>query len=439
MSSHSGKVAWNTGIQLLGKVITTGLGLAITIFLTRYLGPKGYGDYTFVLVFVMMFGSIADWGLYLVGINEVSKNPEKEGLIAGNILTLRLVLAFLAAILANIVIRVLPHSPSMEGLILIGSVFIVLFSLKTSFQIVFNAKLRMEFWAISELAANVLGLVLVLYLITQDSGISGFIWAMNLGQVASLALAMFFAFKLVKWKFGFDKEIMARVVKAALPVGSLLVLFTVYNRLDIVILGYMKGAEAVGFYGASYKVYDVLVLGAAYFANSVLPILSNLAHKDQARFRQIYVKSFVVLLGMGVTVAILNFIFAPLAILILGGPEFQPSVLALRILSLAIVVSYFNHLNGYAIIALGKQWYSFIIAILALGANLALNLLLIPRFSLYGAAFNTFLTEGTIMILSVIILRKTENVRFGPRDLFLTGKELFEKRGEYLKNLKLKP
>ena len=199
--------------------------------------------------------------------------------------------------------------------------------------------------------------------------------------------------------------------------------FTVYNRVDTVTLGYYKGAEAVGFYGAAYKVYEVLVLGAAYFANSVLPILSKRAHTDNQGFTKAFVKGYVILFFLGIFVAVMNLIFAPLAIMIIGGPKFYPSILALQILSLAVVVSYFNHLNGYSIIALNKQWFSLGLAMVALTFNLILNLILIPQFSFYGAAFNTFLTEGFIVIVSLFILRKWGNIKFGFSDVIIAFKE----------------
>lgn len=437
MTSNSGKVAWNTILQVGGKIVAASIGLLITIFLTRYLGPSGYGDYTFVIVFVTMFGAIADWGLSIVGVSETSKHPENEqGRVVGNVLLIRLGLAIFAMLAANIAIRILPHSPGLESLILIGSIFIFIFSLKTSFQIIFNARLRMEYWAISEIVVNVSGLLLVLFLISQGAGLTGFVWAISFGQLVATFVAFVFARHLVRFDLRIQKDLVRKIFKETLPVGSLLVLFTVYNHLDIVVLGYFKGAAAVGYYGASYKVYEVLVLGAAYFANSILPILSNLAHKDEAVFKRVFVKSFVVLAVLGLGVSIANFILAPIAIAVIGGPEYQPSVLALQILSLALFVSYFNHLGGYAIIALSKQWLSFLVAIVALVLNLVLNLILIPKYSLYGAAFNTFLTEAIILILSLYVLRRFGGVRFGPRDIFYAGMEIFNERERLLKFLR---
>ena len=102
----------------------------------------------------------------------------------------------------------------------------------------------------------------------------------------------------------------------------------------------------------------------------------------------------------------------------------------LQILSLALIVSYFNHLNGYTLIALGRQWSSFIIAIVALVVNVLLNLVLIPHFSFIAAAFVTFITEGLIVGLGIIVIRGQLGVTPRIKDFFDVSRELIEKKGK---------
>jgi len=76
----------------------------------------------------------------------------------------------------------------------------------------------------------------------------------------------------------------------------------------------------------------------------------------------------------------------------------------LRILSLAIFLSYFNHLTGFTIVALGKQRLYFSVALAALAFNVLLNLLVIPKFSYYGAAGVTILTETLIFFITLFFV-----------------------------------
>jgi O-antigen/teichoic acid export membrane protein len=400
----SHKIAWNTLIQIIGKGVSVVLGVIITILLTRYLGPAGYGTYTFVLVFVTMFGVIGDWGLSLITVREASKNEKDAQEIISNVFVLRLILAIIAVTASIITIHLLPYSSQIRQLVTIFSFFLIVTSIKTSLQIIFNVKLVMQYWAISEAVANVIYLLLILIIINTSAGIYWIITAAVVDQIASIAVAGVLGARLLPLKLSFKSKYTKTLFWEALPMGGILVLFTIYNRIDTIILSLFKGETAVGYYGAAYKVFEVLTVPAAYFANSVLPVISNLVVTDKQGLVRVYKKCLLALLGMGFTMAVANYFLAPLAIQIIAGPQFTPAIFALQILSLALIASYFNHLNGYTILALGKQWASFFIAVVALVINLILNLIFIPQFSFPAAAFITFLTEGLIVILSLMVV-----------------------------------
>lgn len=434
MSSLSNKIAWNTVIQLLGKGANTTLGVLITVILTRYLGPGGFGTFTFILVFATIFGTFADWGLSLITVREASQNEPLAPDIIGNVLVVRLILSVLAAgvaiLVSQIFPQILPAYPQIKLLIVVATTMVIASSLKTSFQIVFNVKLKMENWAISELSTNVIILAATLLLVYLKIGLAGVIVAYVAGDIAAAAVAAFLGLRLLPIKITLFRPDTKYLLWEALPMGTILVLFTIYNRIDTVILSFYKGSVAVGYYGAAYRVYEVLTLGAAYFANSILPIISNLANTDRARLGQIYRKSFVILFGLGLFVSLTNFLLAPLGISIIAGPKFTGSVWALQILSLALVASYFNHLNGYTIVALGKQWYSLGIAIIALIVNVTLNIFFIPLYSYPAAALITFVTEALIVILSMAVIKKELHTLPHPLDIVNVTKELITKRGQ---------
>lgn len=433
----SHKIAFNTLIQIIGKTTSVALGVIITILIARNFGATGVGTVTFVLVFTTMFGTIADWGLTLITIREASKNLKLAGEIIGNVIVIRLVLAAIAATItiatAIFFPHLLPKDPQIMTLIAVGSLMLLAISIKTSFQMIFNVRLKMENWAISELVANFFILAIVLGVVHFKLGLVGVVTAYLIGDTASALAAIALGFKHMTLKFALKRPETKYLLVEALPMGSILVLFTLYNRVDTLILSYFHGLAPVGLYGTAYKIYEILVLAAAYFANAIMPIISNLAVSDKSKLALVFKKSFVVLFLMGIFVSFANYLFAPLAIKIITGArfsEFAGSVTALQILSLALIMSYFNHLNGYTIIALGKQWYSLIIAVVALAVNIILNLLIIPKYSLYGAAFITFLTEGMIVIFSLIVIKKELKTLPSPKDIIAITKDLIIKKGQ---------
>lgn len=426
----SNKIAFNTLVQILGKALSTTLGVIITVILTRYLGPAGFGTFTFALVFVTMFGTLADWGITMITIREASKNEKESGLIIGNVLLVRFCLACLAAVVSVLAIHLLPYDSQTKLVVSLASLSLLALSLKTSFQIIFTVKLKMENWAISEVIANIVGIILILVLVFYKFGLPQIILAVIFGHLAAAILAAVLGIKLLPLKLSFITKYTRHLLLESIPMGGILILFTVYNRMDMIILSLVKGQEAVGLYGAAYRIYEVLIVIAAYFANSILPLISNYAVSDRDKLRQTFKKSYVVLFFLGISVALINFIFAPLGIAIIAGSKFTGSVLPLQILSLALIFSYFNHINGYTLIAIGKQWYSFYIAIFALVVNLVLNVIFIPIFSYPAAAFITFITEGVVVFSSLLAIRREIGVIPQPSDIITVGRELIRKKGQ---------
>jgi O-antigen/teichoic acid export membrane protein len=112
---------------------------------------------------------------------------------------------------------------------------------------------------------------------------------------------------------------------------------------------------------------------------------------------------------MGVAIVFLTWVLAPLVVRLLTQQrfsEFNEAVSILRLLSLALLVAYFNHLTGYTIIALGRQRPYVLITLVALVFNIIANLNVIPRFSYYGAATVTIFTETIILTLTTLLLHR---------------------------------
>ncbi|TSC54189.1 MAG: heteropolysaccharide repeat-containing protein [Microgenomates group bacterium LiPW_16] len=428
-------IAYNTLVQILGKSITLVFGITTTALLTNYLGPVGFGDYIFALSFVAIFSGVADWGTVLITVREAAREEKIQDKIFGNILLLRLGLSFLAMAVVWLIIFFFPltgpHPDFLRRLVILSSVLILLFALKTSLGIIFQTKLKMERGALVDLTASLLTFIFSLIIIKTGGELFSIIGAIILANIVAIMVAFSLTRSLVALDFSLSLAVLRKIFFEALPMGGVLALFSIYNRVDVLILQAIKGSETVGIYGVSYRVYEVLTLAAFYLMNTLLPIISR--EKSRARLCQIYQKTLDVLILAGGMALVGTIIFAPLAIKVITWQrfgEFAQSVPALRILGLAVLMAYLNHITGYMIVVLGKQRGYFFIALAALIFNVSLNLLLIPVFSLFGAAWTTFLTEGLVFCLTSLFLAKT--LRFFPSFFSFpkTGWELVSRKGK---------
>ena len=426
-------VAYNTFVQILGKAVTLIFGITTTALLTNYLGSAGFGDYIFALSFVAIFSGIADWGTTLITVKEAAREEKNQGQLFANVLLLRFGLSILAMLAVWLVIFFFPlvsaNQDFLRRLVILSSTLIVIFGLKTSLGIIFQTKLKMGRGAVVDLTASLATLIFSFLIIKISGSLFSLIGVIILANLVALLLAFFLVRPLTSLNFTFSLPILRRITHEALPMGGTLILYSVYNRFDILILQVIKGSQTVGIYGLAYRIYEILILGAFYFMNSLLPIIAK--ENDKSKLCQIFQNTLDILILGGGFAFLGTAVFAPLAIKIVAWQkfgEFFISIPLLRILGLAVFVSFLNHLNGYTIVVLGEQRKYFFIALVALFFNLTANLLFIPTFSYFAAAWITVLTELLVFgLTSFLLFRK---LKFIPN--FLS----FPKTGwELLKNL----
>ena len=72
------KIAGNTLVQLVGKLITAGITFLITFIIAREYGAVGYGEFTKIIAFVSLFYLIVDFGLNAVRLKETYDEKETE-------------------------------------------------------------------------------------------------------------------------------------------------------------------------------------------------------------------------------------------------------------------------------------------------------------------------------------------------------------------------
>lgn len=413
-NDFSQRVTRNTLIQIAAKAVTVIFSLVTTILLTRYLGRSGYGAYMYVFTLIVLFGGLADWGTSTIGVREAARNLDEQKKIFGQIFLLRLVFSLLASGVMILAAFIMPIKTelgpdTMRKAIILGSLILFLFANRASFGVVFQTRLEIEKLAVADVVAGGLTMILSWIAISLNAGLLVLVFVVLSATLISVTIAYFLAKDFIAFSFHWDRQFLGRFFLESLPMGAVLLLFTVDNKIDTVMLGAMKGSDAVGVYSLAYKIYDVLILGAAYLMNALLPVISrfSIEEKNKSELTIIYQKAFDLLFIMGLAVVGFVYLFAPLIVELLSQTryfEFFGAVVALRILSLALFLAYFNHLTGYTIVALGYQRPYFFIALGALVFNVIANFFVIPSWSYNGAAGVTVLTEALVLLVTNIFV-----------------------------------
>lgn len=395
------RVAHNTLIQIGGKIISTVLGLLAIALITRYLGRDGFGEYTTVITFLTFFAVASDFGLTLVTVQMISGRGVEENKILNNLLGLRLISALFFLLLAPLTISFFPYSAAVKFGVIITFISFLFPALNQILIGLFQKKLDMSRAAIAEVfgrATLLLGIILTKEL---NFGLNGVLLSTAASAAVSFIFHYIFSLKFTVIKLEFNWLIWKKIISKSWPLAVTIVLNLIYLRADTLLLSIFSGKSEVGLYGATYKIIDVLTSIPFMFAGLILPILTAAwLENNQNYFHKVLQKSFDFMAILAIPLIIgAQFLGQPIMSLV-AGRDFSASGVILQILIFAVAAIFLGTMFSHAVVALDKQKTMIGFYVFTGLSSLLAYLILIPRFSYFGAAGVTIYSETLIAVFS---------------------------------------
>ncbi|MFA5359839.1 MAG: flippase [Patescibacteria group bacterium] len=406
----SSQVAYNTIIQIIGKIIATVLGLLAIAIMARYLKEIGFGQYTTIITFLSFFGIIADFGLTLITSQMISQPGNNQSVLLNNLFSLRLVSAIFFLGLAPLVVLFFPYEPIIKLGVAVTALSFFFTALNQILVGFFQKNLTMTVVAMAEVVSRIILLAGVIVTVYLNLGLLSIMVATVISSFISFVMHYWFSRRFIKIGWQIDLSVWREIIKKSWPLGLTIFFNLIYLRADIFILSLLKGQADVGLYGATYKVIDILTTLPFMFAGLILPILTlEWSNKNLQKFNQILQKSFDVMVILAIPLIIGAQLTAKPLMIMIAGENFSQSGDILKILMLAIGFIFVGCLFAHAVIALDKQKNIIGAYIFTAITSLIGYLIFIPLFSYNGAAWVTVYSEFAITAFSFYIIIKYSN------------------------------
>jgi O-antigen/teichoic acid export membrane protein len=187
----------------------------------------------------------------------------------------------------------------------------------------------------------------------------------------------------------------------ALPIGIGIVLSALYFRVDTFMIEYWIGPAAVGLYGAGFRIVDALRLFPAAVLAVTLPAMCR------ATDTRIVQPLALQLTLAGAAAAMVLALAASWLVPALYGAAFADAVPAFRVLLIAVPLMALNYALTQQLIAWDGHRAFAVCCGAALVVNIALNLRLLPSWSIVGAAWATVATEVVLLAGGLAALART--------------------------------
>jgi O-antigen/teichoic acid export membrane protein len=341
-----------------------------------------------------------------VGVVEVVPEGADADRAIGTILLFRALIAGAAmCVAAMVAVWVLPET---DGRIVIRYAIGLLF-VALNARFVYLMRHRAGPAALSRLLAEVAAAAVIVLLVrgADDVGKVPLGFIVGEGTAALLLIAGLGGWRLFR---SFDRAYAVRMARQATPLVLSSLLGLVVFNLDLIMLRFMRGAESAGYYAAAYALIGLLMnLGIAFYLN-LIPGLSRL-REDRVAFQALYGSATLLAFVFILPVVIGGTLLAKPLIRTVFGPSYAPSAAPLVPLVFAAGLTLLRFVPQALVIAADRRrevlWVNAIGAVI----SVALNVVLIPRFGMMGAAASTLTTDTVRLIIALVLAR-----RAGARD-----------------------
>jgi O-antigen/teichoic acid export membrane protein len=374
-----------------GDFLAKTLNFLAFVYLARVLGVEGFGVLEFANALLMYFLLAADAGLDVWATREAAQAREVREL-AGRVLPMKFLLAGAAFAVLLVLLPLLPNYPALRWVVVLYG--LGLFAQAASLKWVFMAQEEMRRVGRGLVVAQVVFAAAVFAFIR---GPAGLIWVPVLRLAGDLAMAVYFARLFLRAHGSLRIRFMLRgawdVLRPAAALGTSQGLGLVNYNFDSILLGYLSGAVAVGWYNAAYRPVNVALALAVTFLSGLFPALARSHAEGRDAFVALVGRALRVVGIVAIPFGVGGTLLAAPIIGFLFGPEYGSAVAPLRILIWSAAVMMLGGPYRRALRAAHQQRLDLRCALVSAGLNVALNFLLIPRYGTVGAASATVVAE----------------------------------------------
>ena len=394
------KVAKGTSLIFIGTILGTLLGLITRIITVRYITTTEFGLFSLALVIVNILAILSSLGFensvpryisYALGKKEYTKVWATIKSSIKITLFLSIVFSFLLFILAPLVANLF-HKPDLITPLRILAFTVPLLVLTNLLISILrgleDVKAKIYFQNIFPFFIKIILLSLVILLGLSFKGV---LYAYLISSLFTLILIIYYAkkkiSKLIPQPLTSIPALTKELITFSLPLLGTSISNLIMSWTDTLMLGYFKSADVVGLYNVALPLSRYIAMPLTAMTFIYLPVVSQLyAQKKFKEMKRLYASvtkwTFFITLPI-----LLCMLLAPKSILsLLFGNKYIDASIALQLLVIGKFIHIFLGPNGMTMISLGRTNIILFCTLISAFSNIFLNLLLIPKYGLAGAA-----------------------------------------------------
>lgn len=422
LSILKNKYGSNLSWTLIEKAVSIVSVFIIGILVINYLGPEDYGILSYSISYISFFSFIVSLGLDSIVGREIVSNPKNSQIIVSSSFLMKASALIFVIFLVNFISLISNNSIEIKLIILIISLNLLqepfnVFS--TYFQAIVNIRNISFSIMISKISLIIIKLFLIyfqfslIYFVITDAVILIFL------SMSFMILYLRFNNLTIRDLLIFDKKVALNLFKDSWPLMISSGAIMLYMRLDQVMIKEMISLEELGYYSASVKVAEFWYFIPMTVTSVMFPLLIN-SKKDsfemyEHRLKQLFSSCIIISLIFCFPL----YFFSDIIVDVLFSDSFIYSAKPLSILSIAGIFVAMGYVNGKWMVIENYTKLSLMRNISGLFINVLLNIVLIPKLGITGAAISTVISVAFASNFFFLFNNKTRKI------FYLQNKSIF--------------
>lgn len=332
-------------------------GLALSTFsaplIVRHLGEAEYGRYLPIVSLVALVAIIADSAMTNVAMREYSATElgERPALLRA-LLGLRMAMTIVGLlIVAAFAVAAGYQSRQLEGVAIAGFGLLIADYLN-AFQAPMSIRLQLGWISVVEFVRNAGTVAAVVVLVVVGAGLVPFYATAAVGSLAALAVTIYVVRSSAPWVPVYDRTRWADILRQILPVAAATTFGTLYFRVVLVAMSLLGTEQETGQFSISFRIMEIALAVPALIVTSAFPVLVRAAQNDRARLNYALTRIVEVGLILGLWMALMIWVLAPLAIDIMSGARSHDTITALRLQGISMPASFLVSAWGFTLLSL---------------------------------------------------------------------------------------
>lgn len=408
VQKHSKNMGWMFFSRIVGMVIA----FITTAYIARHLGPTNYGQLSYALSYTGLFGFLASLGIDQILYRDLIRYPEKRDSYMGTALVLRLTASVITVVLCTASAYLWsPKDVSLILIFLVSLTFVFSSFLLLSYE--FQAEAKSKYPSIFSIFIVIILNILKLIVIFNNKGV---IYLAGIIVLEPILYAFGYWYLRTReygsaknWRF--DKTIAISILKDSFPLIFASAFFAVYARIDQVMIKNMMNTESVGFYDAAVRMSELWYFIPSIIISALFPAIVNAKKISVELYYRRVKKLFWLVLLISMLIALPTMLLSKYIISIVFGMGFIAAVPILQIYVWSNIGATLNLLIQQLLVSENLTKMISVSTFLGMMTNVILNIVMIPKYGMAGAAFASLISY-LVPFFSLVLFKPSRTFLF---------------------------